>query len=52
MFKYRRLTSTRHVARMDECKNGFKILTGKPIEKIFLERARRKWEDNIGIDIN
>ena len=29
----------------------FKILTGKPTGKITLGRPRRRWEDNIRIDL-
>jgi hypothetical protein len=36
---------------MEEGRSAFKILTGKPTGKIFLERPRRRWEDNIRMDI-
>ena len=36
-----------HVARMDEGRSAFKILTGKPTGKRPLGRPRRRWEDNI-----
>jgi hypothetical protein len=39
-----------HVARMEEGRNAFKILTGKPAGKRPLGRPRRKWEDNIRIN--
>ena len=32
---------------MEEDRNAFKILTGKPTGKRPLGRPRRKWEDNI-----
>ena len=32
-----------YVARMEEGKSAFKILTGTPIRKRFLERPRRRW---------
>ena len=32
-------------------RNAFKILTGKPIGKRHLGRPRRRWEDNIIIDL-
>jgi hypothetical protein len=38
-----------HVARMEE--NAFKILTGKHIGKIPLGKPRRRWEDNIRMDL-
>ena len=40
-----------HVARMEEGRSGFKILTGKPTGKRPLGRPRRTWEDNIRIDL-
>jgi len=39
-----------HVARMGD-KNEFKILVGKPEVKKPLERPRRRWKDNIRMDI-
>ena len=40
-----------HVARMEEGRSAFKILTGKPTGKKPLERARYRWEDNIRMDL-
>ena len=37
----------RHVARMEEGRSAFKILTGTPAGKRPLGRSRRRWEDNI-----
>ena len=31
--------------------SAFKILTGKPTGKIHLGRPRRRWEDNIRMDL-
>ena len=45
--KSRRLGCAEHVARMEEGRSAFKILTGKPTGKKPLERPRRRWEDNI-----
>ena len=39
-----------HVARMEEGRSEFKILTGKPTGKRPLGRPRRRWEDNIRMD--
>ena len=36
-----------HVARMEEDRSAFKMLTSKPIGK----RPRRRWEDNTRIDL-
>ena len=40
-----------HVARMEEGRSAFKILTGKPTGKRPLGRPRRRWEDNIRMDL-
>ena len=40
-----------HVARMEEGRSAFKILTGKPTGKRPLGRPRRRWEDNITMDL-
>ena len=36
---------------MEEGRSAFKILTGKPIGNRPLGRPRRRWEDNIRIDL-
>ena len=36
---------------MEEGRSAFKILTGKPKEKRPLGRSRRRWEDNIRMDL-
>ena len=36
-----------HIARIEEGRSAFKMLTGKPTERIPLGRPRRRWEDNI-----
>ena len=43
----RRLRQAGHIARMEEGRSAFRILTGKPTEKITLGRPRRRWENNI-----
>ena len=40
-----------HVARMGECRRAFKILAGKPTGKRPLARPRRRWEENIRMDL-
>ena len=47
MIKSRRLRLAGHVARMEEGRSAFKILTGKSTGKRPLGRPRRRWEDNI-----
>ena len=49
--KSRRLRWAGHVARMEEVRSAFKILTGKPSEKRPLGRSRCRWEDNIRMDL-
>ena len=51
VIKSRRLRWAGHVARMEEGRSAFKILTGKPTGKIPLGRPMRKWEDNIRMDL-
>ena len=47
VIKSRQLRWARHVARMEEGRSAFKILTGKPTGKRPLGRPRHTWEDNI-----
>ena len=51
MIKSRRLRWARHVARIGEGRRALKILTGKPRGKSPLGRPRRRWEDNIRMDL-
>ena len=46
-----RLRWAGHVARMEEGRSAFKILTGKPTGKRPLGRSRRRWEDNIRMNL-
>ena len=46
-----RLRCAGHVARTEECRSAFKILTGIPTGTRPLWRPRRRREDNIIIDI-
>ena len=45
VIKSRILRWARHVARMEEGRSAFKMLTGKPTGKRPLERPRRRWEE-------
>ena len=47
----RRLRWAGHVARMEESRSPFKILTGTPVGKIPLGSSRRRLEDNIRVDL-
>ena len=40
-----------HVAKIEESRNDFKILTGTSAGKRPLGRPRRRWEDNIRMDL-
>ena len=51
MIDSRRLRWAGHVARMKESRSAFKILTGKPTGKRPLGRPKRRWEDNIRMDL-
>ena len=51
VIKSRRLRWAGHVARMEEGRSSFKVLTGKRTGKIPLGRPRRRWEDNIRMDL-
>ena len=51
VIKSRRLRWAGHVARMEEGRSAFKILTGKPTGKRLLGRPKRRWEDNIRMDL-
>jgi hypothetical protein len=51
MIKSRRMKWAGHVARMGETRNAYRILVGKPEGKNPLERPRRRWVDNIKMDL-
>jgi hypothetical protein len=40
-----------HAARMGAMKNTFKILVGKPERRRSLGRPRRRWDDNIKLNL-
>jgi hypothetical protein len=49
--KSRRMRWTGHVACMEEGRNVYRILVGRPEGKRPLERTRRRWEDGIKMDL-
>ena len=51
VIKSRRMRWARHVARMEEGRVVHKALVGKPEGKRPLGRPRRRWEDNIKMDL-
>ena len=51
VIKSRRFRAAGHVARMEEGRSGFKVLTGKPTGKRPLGIPRIRWENNIAMDL-
>ena len=51
VIKSRRLRCAGHVARMEESRSAFKMLTCKPTGKRPLGRPRRRREDNVRMDL-
>jgi hypothetical protein len=49
--KSRRMRWAGHVARMGEERNAYKVLMGKPEGERPLGRPRRRWEDEIRMDL-
>jgi hypothetical protein len=51
IIKGRRMRWARHVARMGEKRNPYGLLVGKPEGRRPLKRPRRRWLDNIRMDL-
>jgi hypothetical protein len=51
VIKSRRMRWAGHVARMGEGTGVYRVLVGRPEGKRLLERPRRRWEDNIKMDL-
>jgi hypothetical protein len=51
VIKSRKLRWTGHVASMGERRGAYRALVGKPEGRRSLERPRRRWEDNIKMDL-
>jgi hypothetical protein len=51
VIKSRRMRWVGHVARMGEGSDAYRVLVGKPEGRRPLGRSRRKWEDNIKMDL-
>ena len=49
--KWNRMRWTGHVAHMGERRGVYRVLVGKPERKRSLGRSRRRWEDNITMDL-
>jgi len=51
VIKSRRMRWARHVARMDEEREVYRVLVGKPEGRRPLGRPRRRWVNNIRMDL-
>jgi hypothetical protein len=51
IIKKRRMRWVDHVARMGDKRNAYSLLVGKPVGKRPLGRPRRRWGDNIRMDL-
>jgi hypothetical protein len=51
IIKSRRMRCAGHVARMGEKRNAYRLLVGEPEGKRPLGRSRRRWVDNIRMDL-
>jgi hypothetical protein len=51
IIKSRRMRWEGHVARMGEKRNAYRLFVGKPEGKRPLGRPRRRWVDNIKMDL-
>jgi hypothetical protein len=51
VIKPRRMRWAGHVARMGEGRGVYRVLVGRPEGKRSLGRPRRRWEDNIKMDL-
>ena len=49
--KSRRLKWAKHVTHMEQFRNAYRVLVGKPESKRPLGRSRPRWEDNIKMDL-
>jgi hypothetical protein len=52
IIKSRRMRWAGHVARMGEKRNAYRFLVGEPERKRPLGRPRRRWVDNIKMDLS
>jgi hypothetical protein len=50
--KSRRMNWAGHVAHIREKKGAYRILVWRPVGRRQLGRPRRRWEDNIKIDLH
>ena len=50
-FKSRRLRWAGHIAGMEQSRNAYRVLVGKPEGKRPLGRPRHRWEDHLKMDL-
>jgi hypothetical protein len=51
VIKSKRMSGAGHVARMEEGRGAYRVVVGRPEGKRPLGRPRRRWEDNIKMDL-
>jgi hypothetical protein len=51
VIRARKMRWAGHVARMGEVRGAYNILVGRPERRRPLGRPRRRWEDNIKVDL-
>jgi hypothetical protein len=51
IIKSRRMRCADHILRMGEKRNAYRLLVGKPEGRRSLGRPRRRWVDNIRMDL-
>jgi hypothetical protein len=51
MIKSRRMRRTGYVSSIGEMRNAYRVLVRKPEAKKPLGRSRRRWEDNINMNL-
>jgi hypothetical protein len=51
MIKCKRMRWAEYAARMGKKRNAYRILMGKPAGNRSLGRSRRRWVDNVKIDL-
>jgi hypothetical protein len=51
VIKSKRMRWVGHVARMGDKRNAYRLLVGKPEGRTPLGRPRRRWVDNIRMDL-
>jgi hypothetical protein len=51
VIKARRMRWAGYVARLEEVRGAYNILVGRPEGRRLLGRPRRRWEDNIKMDL-